>query len=80
MVEDVGNQAYRGGVSICDSIKSRSLVSVARADANVFKPGAPGFVTKDEEASGDRPASLRSSRRAATAGDLVAETYHRRDG
>ena len=78
MVEDVGNQAYRGGVWIYN-IKSRSLVRVARADANVFQPGAPGFVTKDEEASGIILHS-RSSRRAATAGDLVAEAYHRRDG
>jgi len=55
MLEDVGNQAYRGGVWIYD-IGSGSLTRVAIADPDVFTPGAPGFVTKDEEASGVIPA------------------------
>jgi hypothetical protein len=55
MLEDVGNQAYRGGVWIYN-IDSGSLVKVAVADPDVFTPGAPEFVTKDEEASGVIPA------------------------
>jgi uncharacterized protein DUF839 len=51
MVEDVGNQSYRGGVWVYD-IHKGSLKEVAIADPAVFTPGAPGFVTKDEEASG----------------------------
>ena len=55
MLEDVGNQAYRGGVWIYD-IASGSLTKIAEADPARFTPGAPGFVTKDEEASGVIPA------------------------
>jgi secreted PhoX family phosphatase len=55
MLEDVGNQAYRGGVWIYD-IGSGSLTEIAIADPDRFTPGAPGFVTKDEEASGVIPA------------------------
>jgi hypothetical protein len=55
LLEDVGNQAYRGGVWIYD-IGSGSLTEIAIADPDRFTPGAPGFVTKDEEASGVIPA------------------------
>jgi secreted PhoX family phosphatase len=55
MLEDVGNQAYRGGVWIYD-ISRGSLAEIAIADPDVFTPGEPGFVTKDEEASGIIPA------------------------
>lgn len=57
MLEDVGNQAYRGGVWIYD-IADGSLARIAIADPDVFTPGAPAFVTKDEEASGMIPGSL----------------------
>ena len=55
MLEDVGNQAYLGGVWIYN-IASGSLVRIANSDPDVFTPGAPGFITKDEEASGIIPA------------------------
>jgi uncharacterized protein DUF839 len=55
MLEDVGNQSYRGGVWIYD-IGSGSLTRVAIADPDLFTPGEPGFLTKDEEASGVIPA------------------------
>jgi hypothetical protein len=55
MQEDVGNQSYRGGIWAYD-IASGSLARVAIADSDVFTPGAPGFVTKDEESSGVIPA------------------------
>jgi hypothetical protein len=55
MLEDVGNQAYRGGVWIYD-IASGSLTKIAEADPALFTPGAPGLLTKDEEASGVIPA------------------------
>jgi Bacterial protein of unknown function (DUF839) len=60
MVEDVGNQSYRGGVWIYD-ISSGSLTRVAQADPDLFTPGAPGFITKDEEASGVIPAPFLGS-------------------
>jgi hypothetical protein len=56
LLEDVGNQAYRGGVWVYD-IASGSLAKIAIADPDVFTPGpSPPFVTKDEEASGVIPA------------------------
>jgi hypothetical protein len=55
LLEDVGGQAYRGGVWVYD-IATGSLSRIAIADPDVFTPGAPGFVTKDEEASGVIPA------------------------
>jgi hypothetical protein len=55
MLEDVGNQSYRGGVWIYD-IGSGSLTRLAIADPDLFTPGEPGFLTKDEEASGVIPA------------------------
>jgi hypothetical protein len=60
MLEDVGNQAYRGGVWIYD-IASGSLTKIAEADPALFTPGAPGFLTKDEEASGVIPAPFLGS-------------------
>jgi hypothetical protein len=55
MLEDVGNQSYRGGVWVYDTHKG-SLTEVAIADPALFTPGAPRFVTQDEEASGVIPA------------------------
>jgi hypothetical protein len=55
MQEDVGNQAYLGGVWLYD-IGSGRLVKVAQHDPNRFAVGAPGFLTKDEESSGVIPA------------------------
>jgi hypothetical protein len=60
MQEDVGNQAYRGGIWIYN-IGSGSLTRIAIADPDVFTPGAPGFVTKDEESSGVIPAPFLAS-------------------
>jgi secreted PhoX family phosphatase len=51
MQEDVGGQAYLGGVWIYD-IASGGLTRIARHDPARFSPGAPGFLTKDEESSG----------------------------
>jgi hypothetical protein len=51
MLEDVGNQSYRGGVWVYDT-HTGTLTEVAIADPAAFTPGAPGFITKDEEASG----------------------------
>jgi secreted PhoX family phosphatase len=55
IVEDVGNQAYRGGAWLY-TIASGNLVKVAESDPARFTPGAPGFLTKDEEMSGIIPA------------------------
>src|SRR6266487_895613 len=55
MLEDVGNQAYVGGVWLYDTGSGR-LVKVAAHDPNRFAVGAPGFLTKDEETSGVIPA------------------------
>jgi Alkaline phosphatase PhoX len=55
MQEDTGGQAYRAGIWIYD-IGDGSLTRIAIADPDVFTPGAPGFVTKDEESSGIIPA------------------------
>jgi hypothetical protein len=51
MLEDVGNQEYRGGVWVYD-IASGALTKIAQHDRSRFRSGAPGFLTKDEEASG----------------------------
>ncbi len=53
--EDTGNQSYLAGIWIYD-IASGSLTRIAQADPALFTPGAPGFITKDEEASGVIPA------------------------
>jgi hypothetical protein len=55
LVEDVGNQPYLGGAWVYD-ISSGDLTRVARHDPNRFAPGAPGFLTQDEEMSGIIPA------------------------
>ena len=55
MQEDVGNQAYLGGVWLYD-IAGGSLVKVAEHDPARFTPGGSGFLTKDEESSGIVPA------------------------
>jgi Bacterial protein of unknown function (DUF839) len=57
LVEDVGNQAYRGGAWIY-STGSGNLVKFAEHDPARFTPGAPGFLTKDEEMSGIIPAGF----------------------
>jgi hypothetical protein len=53
--EDIGNQAYLGGVWLYDT-GSGGLVKVAVHDPNRFAVGAAGFLTKDEESSGVIPA------------------------
>ena len=53
--EDVGSQAYLGGVWVYD-IATGALTEVAEHDPSRFTPGAPGFLTKDEETSGVIPA------------------------
>jgi hypothetical protein len=53
--EDVGNQAYLGGVWVYD-IASGRLTEVAQHDPDGFTPGVEGFLTKDEETSGVIPA------------------------
>lgn len=55
MQEDVGNQAYIGGVWAYD-ISSATLTKVAEHDPERFIPGAANFLTKDEESSGVIPA------------------------
>jgi hypothetical protein len=55
MVEDVGNQPYLGGAWVYD-ISSGSLTEFAESDPARFTPGAPGFLTQDEEMSGIIPA------------------------
>jgi hypothetical protein len=55
LVEDVGNQAYLGGAWVYD-IHHRTLTKIAQHDPARFGVGAPGFLTKDEEASGIIPA------------------------
>jgi hypothetical protein len=53
-VEDVGNQAYIGGVWQFDP-STGALAKIAQHDPALFTPGAPGFITQDEEASGVIP-------------------------
>jgi len=55
MQEDVGGQAYLGGIWLYD-IASGNLVKVAQHDPDRFAPGVSGFLTKDEESSGIIPA------------------------
>jgi hypothetical protein len=55
LVEDVGNQPYLGGAWVYD-ISSGDLTEVAQSDPARFTPGAHGFLTQDEEASGIIPA------------------------
>jgi hypothetical protein len=51
MQEDVGGNDRLGKVWLY-SIPTKQLVEVAEHDATRFAPGAPGFLTRDEEASG----------------------------
>ena len=53
--EDVGNQAYLGGIWLYD-IASGRLTQIATHDPARFVPGSAGFLTKDEESSGIIPA------------------------
>jgi hypothetical protein len=53
-VEDVGGNDYLGGVWQIDP-QTGKAVKVAEHDAGRFLPGAPGFLTRDEEASGVIP-------------------------
>jgi hypothetical protein len=55
LLEDVGNQAYLGGVWVY-TIATGILAKVAQHDPARFTPGASGFLTKDEESSGVIPA------------------------
>jgi hypothetical protein len=55
LLEDVGNQPYLGGAWVYD-ISSGDLTEIAEHDPNRFTPGAPGFLTQDEEMSGIIPA------------------------
>jgi len=50
-LEDVGNNARLGRVWIYDT-NNGSFTEVAAFDADLFLPGAPGFITQDEESSG----------------------------
>lgn len=53
-VEDVGGNDYLGGLWQIDPATGKT-VRVAEHDANRFLPGSPGFLTRDEEASGVIP-------------------------
>ncbi len=53
--EDVGNNPYLGGVYQYDPA-TRGLARVGEHDPAFFSPGAPGFITQDEESSGVIPA------------------------
>jgi len=53
-VEDVGGNDYLGGLWQIDPATGKT-VKAAEHDANRFLPGAPGFLTRDEEASGVIP-------------------------
>jgi len=54
-LEDVGNNAYLGGVYQYDP-STKALARIAEHDPALFTPGAPGFITQDEETSGVIPA------------------------
>jgi hypothetical protein len=49
--EDVGNQAHLSKVWLYNVTKDR-LVEIAQHDPKRFAPGAPNFLTQDEESSG----------------------------
>jgi hypothetical protein len=49
--EDVGNQPYIGSVWQIDPFSGKT-VKLAQHDPARFTPGAPGFLTQDEESSG----------------------------
>jgi len=52
--EDPGNQAYVAGIFQFNP-DTGEMRRVLRHDAALFTPGAPGFITQDEEASGIVP-------------------------
>jgi hypothetical protein len=54
-LEDVGNNAYLGGVYQYDP-STGALTRVAQHDPALFAAGSPGFLTQDEESSGVIPA------------------------
>ena len=54
-LEDVGNNAYLGGVYQYDP-STGALARIAQHDPALFGVGAPGFITQDEESSGVIPA------------------------
>jgi len=56
-LEDVGNNAYLGGVYRYDPWTG-GLARIAGHDPARFVAGAPGFITQDEESSGVIPASF----------------------
>jgi hypothetical protein len=56
-LEDVGGNAYLGGVYQYDPA-TKALARIAQFDPALFTPGAPGFITQDEEASGVIPATF----------------------
>lgn len=79
MQEDVGNNAYLGGVYLYD-IASGGFGRIAQHDPNRFLTGAAGFLTQDEESSGIIDASailgdgwflLDSQAHYAISGELV---------
>jgi hypothetical protein len=49
--EDIGNQPALGKVWLYD-LASDELTQIAEHDPALFTPGAPGFITQDEETSG----------------------------
>jgi hypothetical protein len=51
LVEDVGSQAHIGKVWRYD-IATDALTQIAQHNLDLFTPGAPAFLTQDEEASG----------------------------
>jgi hypothetical protein len=54
-LEDVGNNAYLGGVYQYDP-STKAVARIAEHDPNRFAAGAAGFITQDEESSGVIPA------------------------
>jgi hypothetical protein len=59
-LEDVGNNAYLGGVYQYDP-STGGLARIAEHDPARFAVGAPGFITQDEESSGVIPAPFLGS-------------------
>jgi hypothetical protein len=51
LLEDIGEQAALGRVWLYD-IAGDTLKQIAQHDPAIFTPGAPGFITADEESSG----------------------------
>jgi hypothetical protein len=49
--EDTGNQDWIGKTYIFDPM-SKKILTVSEHDPALFTPGVPGFITRDEEASG----------------------------